>query len=110
MGAISIHMKTFGHAPLDFSANINPFGMPQGVKDAIVHSLAKASAYPDPLCRDLCAGIAQSEGVQTHAVLCGNGAADLIWRLVWAQKPQYAMVLAPTFCEYEQALGAVGCG
>ena len=42
-------------------------------------------------------------------ILCGNGAADLIFRLVWAQKPRRALVTAPTFAEYATALESVGC-
>ena len=42
-------------------------------------------------------------------VLCGCGAADLIWRAVWARRPRRALVLAPTFSEYESALRAAGC-
>ena len=41
--------------------------------------------------------------------LCGNGAADLIFRLVWAAKPHKALVTAPTFAEYASALDTVGC-
>ena len=45
---------------------------------------------------------------QEH-ILCGNGAADLIFRLVWAVKPHKALVTAPTFAEYASALDTVGC-
>ena len=42
-------------------------------------------------------------------ILCGNGAADLIFRLVLALRPKKALVTAPTFAEYDQALALVGC-
>ena len=42
-------------------------------------------------------------------ILCGNGAADLIFRLVWARKPRRALVTAPTFAEYATALESIGC-
>ena len=42
-------------------------------------------------------------------ILCGNGAADLIFRLVWAAKPRRALVTAPTFAEYAAALDTAGC-
>ena len=38
-----------------------------------------------------------------------TGAADLIFRLVWAVKPHKALVTAPTFAEYASALDTVGC-
>lgn len=39
----------------------------------------------------------------------GNGAADLIFALVLAEKPQKAVLTAPSFLEYEQALRTVDC-
>ena len=38
---------------LDFSANINPLGIPGSVQDAVMHALEDAVHYPDPLCRKL---------------------------------------------------------
>ncbi|MEN6459878.1 MAG: threonine-phosphate decarboxylase [Syntrophomonas sp.] len=94
---------------LDFSANINPLGLPEGVKQAIIKSMDNYNAYPDPLCRELIYNLSRFERVPAHWLRCGNGAADLIYRLVYAQKPKKAMVLAPTFAEYEEALNTVSC-
>lgn len=94
---------------LDFSANINPLGLPEAVAQAVTDCLTDCCHYPDPFCRKLVEGIAKWEGVQPHQVLCGNGAADLIFRLVLACRPQRALVAVPTFSEYEQALRACGC-
>ena len=99
----------FGRDPLDFSANVSPLGLPEGVAKAITASLATADRYPDPLCRALRAKLAVAEGVPADCLLCGNGAADLIFRLVLAAKPRTALVTAPTFAEYATALTTVGC-
>ncbi|MDI9456998.1 MAG: threonine-phosphate decarboxylase [Dethiobacteria bacterium] len=99
----------YGRTPLDFSANCNPLGVPAGVEQAICDAAAHADAYPDPLCRELRAVIAGKMGTLPQRVLCGNGAADLIYRLVLARKPKRALVLAPSFAEYELALRLVGC-
>lgn len=99
----------YGTMPLDFSANISPLGLPEGVRRAIAEAAAAQDRYPDPLCRDLCAAIGQSRGLPGDWVLCGNGAADLIWRLALAQKPRRALITAPTFAEYAAALESVGC-
>lgn len=93
---------------LDYSANLNPLGMPPAVRAAAEASVAAAGHYPDPLCRGLTAGIAARDGVGAERVLCGSGAADLIFRLVWAERPRRALVTAPTFSEYAQALRAAG--
>lgn len=94
---------------LDYSANINPLGLPEGVKAAAAKALDQCANYPDPLCRKLRKAVAQSEQVQEDWLAFGNGAADLIFRLAVAQKPKKALVLAPTFAEYEKALELVQC-
>lgn len=55
----------YGGMPLDFSANVSPLGLPQGVRQAVARALA--------------------------------------------EKPKRALVTAPTFAEYEQALVVAGC-
>ena len=99
----------FGHDALDFSANVSPLGLPQGVADAIVAALPTADRYPDPLCRELRTALSRAEQLPEPWILCGNGAADLIYRLGWALKPRRALLPAPTFAEYAAALESVGC-
>ena len=77
----------YGQDALDFSANVSPLGLPEGVAKAITAALATADRYPDPLCRALRAKLAVHEKVPAEQILCGNGAADLIFRLVWRQSP-----------------------
>ncbi len=98
-----------GREPLDFSANCNPLGIPKSVPAAIFEAAAHADKYPDPLCRRLRAALSQKIGVPTERLLCGNGAADLIFRLALAKKPKTALITAPTFAEYALALEAAGC-
>ena len=99
----------YGHLPLDFSANTNPLGTPHSVKKAIANALDRLDAYPDPLCRALTQALATHEKVNPAWIRCGNGAADLIFRCVLALKPKRALLLAPTFAEYETALMALDC-
>ena len=103
------YRERFGRDALDFSANVSPLGLPEGVAQAIRDALPLADRYPDPLCRALRAKLAVHEKVPMEHILCGNGAADLIFRLVWAVKPHKALVTAPTFAEYASALDTVGC-
>jgi threonine-phosphate decarboxylase len=94
---------------LDFSVNTNPLGLPDAVLGALVSRADEFARYPDPLCRELRAAIAGYEDVPADLILCGNGAADLIYRICYAVKPRRALVCAPTFSEYERALNLVGC-
>ena len=96
---------------LDFSANINPLGLPAGVKEALNRCIAKGgcSVYPDSRCR----GLRQALGAYYHVpeswILCGNGAADLIFGLAQALRPRRALLMAPSFSEYGKALLGAGC-
>ena len=106
-GDIRTAQAAYGGEVLDFSANLNPLGLPAPVRQAAAR--ADCAPYPDPLCRDLRRAIAAHDGVEEDQVVCGNGAADLIFRLAFALRPQKALVTAPTFSEYEGALTCVGC-
>lgn len=94
---------------LDFSANTNPFGTPESIKSAIRGTLDQVHQYPDPFCRDLVKAISDHEQLPPEYILCGNGAADLIYAFCEAIRPRRALELAPTFHEYALALKRVGC-
>ena len=94
---------------LDFSANCNPLGTPQSVKQAIIDCVDDLGDYPRVGCGPLREAIASYEHTRKEYLICGNGAADLIFSLCRAQNPKKALLLAPTFAEYEQALVSVGC-
>ena len=94
---------------VDFSANLNPLGMPQAVKDALCQDPDAYQSYPDPQCRTLRRAIGEEYGVPESWVVCGNGAADIIWRMALSQKPKRAVLPAPTFSEYAEALECVDC-
>ena len=108
-GDILTAQAAYGGEVLDFSANLNPLGMPAPVAEAARQAADQSACYPDPLCRDLRRAIAAHDGVGEEQVVCGNGAADLIFRLAFALKPRKALVTAPTFSEYEEALTCMGC-
>lgn len=93
----------------DFSANINPLGTPESVRRAVIDSAMQIQNYPDPCCRRLRNKIAEYESVLPSQVMCGNGAAELIFSYCMATGPKTALELAPTFSEYSAALENVGC-
>lgn len=94
---------------LDFSANLNPLGMPEKVKEAARESIDAAEHYPDPDCQGLREALGEKERILADKIICGNGAAELIFLLAAALKPEKALLVAPSFAEYEQALKACGC-
>ena len=93
----------------DFSANINPLGMPDSVKKALITGIEKFERYPDVNCTELRNAVSSYENISPEKIVFGNGAADLIYRIVQFLKPKKALITAPTFSEYERALKSVGC-
>ena len=102
--------KIYSGEILDMSVNLNPMGTPPQVLQAARDALDQVREYPDPQCRRLRQAIAQKDGVSPEQIFCGNGAAEVIFRLALALRPRAALLTAPTFSEYEDALAQVGCG
>jgi threonine-phosphate decarboxylase len=101
--------KRYSGAILDFSVNLNPLGPPPAVLEAAAQGLSQCAQYPDPQCRFLRRAISLRDGVPEERIFCGNGASELIFRLALTMRPRTALLTAPTFSEYEQALSAVRC-
>ena len=96
---------------LDFSANINPAGMPDAVRNALRDAALSCTAYPDPYCTALREKLAGAERVPEGWILCGNGAAELIYQFAYAlPRSKPVLIVSPAFCEYGQALQAAGIG
>lgn len=99
---------------LDFSVNTNRLGMPQAVRNAVMASAAAWEQYPDALCRKLrraAAAFYEADGmpIPEDWLVFGNGASDILYAVVSAIRPKQAILLAPGFSEYEQALRMCGC-
>ena len=94
---------------LDFSANVNPFGTPAAVRAAVRAAAADLAAYPDPYCGPLREKLAARNGLENEDILCGNGAAELIYLFAAALRPKRALLPVPSFADYENALTAAGC-
>lgn len=93
---------------LDFSANINPLGMPESAKDAIVNGIDKYQTYPDYSSRKLRNELSNFYNFDADKIVCGNGAADLIFRICIALRPKKVLIPSPTFSEYEEAVDISG--
>ena len=93
---------------LDFSSNVNPLGPPPSVISAMQRACAQVRQYPDPYCRALTRAIAAHEGVPERSILCGAGAAELIYAYCDALRPKKIAELAPTFSEYSAAAAHFG--
>ena len=108
-GDIYSYARKYGSNPLDFSVNTNPLGLPKGVAAAVRAMSREHCAYPDVYCRGLRSEISKHEHIPAEYIFCGNGAADIIFRIAYGLAPKRALLTAPAFSEYEKALVKGGC-
>ncbi|MDR3598308.1 threonine-phosphate decarboxylase CobD [Clostridium sp.] len=93
---------------IDFSANINPLGMPNSVRNAVINGLDQIEKYPDITYFELKCAISEFENIDKESIILGNGAAEVLFNIVRGINPKKTLILAPTFSEYEEATKAVG--
>jgi threonine-phosphate decarboxylase len=94
---------------IDFSSNINPLGPSPRVLRALRSHLRWISRYPEIHAQGLVRHLASFHGLPEEAIVVGNGSTALIYRLPYALLVKTALVLHPTFSEYERAFGLGGC-
>ena len=88
---------------LDFSASINPLGVPESVAAVIRENMGLLVHYPDPFADGISRDLSQHLGVPALSLVCGNGSTELIYLVVRALRPRRVLIPAPTFSEYERA-------
>lgn len=107
-------LDALGLDPADviyFSSNINPYGPPASVVEAVENEISRSflARYPDSRSQRLREKIGAYHGLPPDAVLVGNGTADLIWLLAHAYGFQrQAAILSPTFSEYADGVIMAG--
>lgn len=93
---------------IDFSASINPLGVPKSVMSEIIHNIKYLCNYPDPDTVSLRQELAKHSGVDYRYIICGNGSTELIYLIAGfiarALKPEKILIPYPTFSEYENAV------
>lgn len=94
---------------LDFSANINPLGLPATLRQAITENLTCLEQYPDIDYQDLHQALASYHHCHPDEVLAGNGATELIFSWVSQFRPEKALLVEPGFAEYRRALERHQC-
>lgn len=88
---------------LDFSVNINPYGMPDSVRLALLRAIGDCDKYPDIQSMDLINSISELTGVDGRFILPGNGASELFAAIVHGIQPRRIVIPVPSFYGYEKA-------
>lgn len=96
-----------GHI-LDFSSNINPLGVPDSFRHALLENLEAFTQYPDIQYRSIKERIGIYLNKRPDCVLPGNGAVDLIYRLIGAAACERVYGVCPGFSEYRRAAETTG--
>jgi len=100
--------EEFGLEPqelLDFSANVNPRGLPQRALERLARDAANPGLlklYSDPSARTLKMALSRQHGVPAQAIVIGPGAAALLSPALRCLGAQRALVPVPAFSEYRR--------
>ena len=94
---------------IDFSSNINPLGFPSSVTKLLMKDTSTIARYPDTHSTNLRKVIAPRIGADLKNIIVGNGSTELIYLLPRVFKPRVALILQPTFTEYQSSLFSSGC-
>ena len=95
-------------AIIDFSASINPLGMPPGVRQAALAALEQSMHYPEPDAASLTEALAAHLGLPAANILPGSGSTELLYHAARVLRPRRVLLVTPAFSEYERALHLVG--
>lgn len=90
----------------DFSENVNPFQLPEKVIKTWPALLEKVMAYPDPYGEPFLSAAAKFHRINPSHLFIGNGAAEILALLAERYRGKTAIIVHPTFSEYEATLHA----
>lgn len=86
---------------IDFSININPLGLsPMGKKALCSAWETETLRYPDVECRALRHQLSVRYDMPENTIALGNGATELMYKMLELLTPQKVIVTAPAFSEY----------
>lgn len=93
---------------IDFSASLNPLGMPPAARAALAAGIDACMRYPDPACTALTAAIADAWGVAAAHVLACAGATDALGRIAQVLRPRQVLLPTPAYVGYAEAFARFG--
>lgn len=93
---------------VSFSANVNPLGISPKLKKSIADHIDCICTYPDRDYVNLRECIASYCHTSSENVIVGNGSTELISLFIQIEKPKKALILGPTYSEYEREISLGG--
>jgi len=92
---------------VSFGANVNPLGISPMLRDALSQHPECIASYPDREYLGLKSELSQYCHVNPESILPGNGSTELISLFIKALQPEKALILGPSYSEYEHELQGV---
>ncbi len=93
---------------VSFSANVNPLGISPMLRGALAERIDAIATYPDREYASLRKCIADYCGTESDNIVVGNGSTELISLFIQIKRPKKAMVVGPTYSEYEREIALGG--
>ena len=93
---------------VSFSANVNPLGISPRLRASLIDHIDAITAYPDREYASLRKCIADYAGTTPERIIVGNGSTELISLFIQIEHPKKAMILGPTYSEYEREIALGG--
>lgn len=93
---------------VSFSSNVNPLGISYKLKNTLAHRLDAITTYPERDYSKLRQCISNYTNAQVDNIIVGNGTSELISLFIQTQHPKKALILGPTYSEYEREIGLSG--
>ncbi len=89
---------------VSFSANVNPKGISPLLRKTLSERLDAITSYPDREYTSLRRSIADYVRSEPEHIIVGNGSTELISLFIQIEHPKKALVLGPTYSEYEREI------
>ena len=89
---------------ISFSANVNPLGISPNMRKTLSERLDAITSYPDREYTSLRRCIAEYVHSDPENIIVGNGSTELISLFIQIEHPKKAMILGPTYSEYEREI------
>ena len=89
---------------VSFSANVNPLGISPKLSEDLAKHIHCIETYPDRDYADLKKSIAAYASCDEKNIIVGNGSTELISLFIQVTAPKKALILGPTYSEYEREI------
>ena len=103
--------KVYGIKPSDvtsFAANVNPLGISYKLKTTLCDRIDAITSYPDRDYTALRTSISNYIHLDKENIIVGNGSTELISLFIQITSPKKALLITPTYSEYERELALNG--